>query len=371
MAIAAKRLAILLFLTTAESTAVAQSSVAPADWEKQWNQLIADARKEGKVVVFAPPDPVVRKALPAAFKERFGVTLEYIGGRSNESSARLRTERSAGIYSVDVTLSGIQTMATVFYREKMLDPLLPVLIHPDVLDGSKWKKGKLWFMDPEEKYILRLFNTLGTLFFVNTNFVKPGDIKTAQDLLDAKWKGKIITHDPTVAGAGSNDAARFYHQFGEEFVKKLYVEQKPMISRDRRQVTDAVVHGIYPIAFSASGEDLSKLIKEGFPIRAVDTLPDMPGGTSAGIGEVALLNKAPHPNAARLFINWIASKEGLEVLARSRGDAVTRNDIDEHSFLAPELIPKPGVEYFDAYDWEFTVTTKERARVRIKELLRE
>src|SRR4051812_8778510 len=132
MATAAKRLSVLLVLIAAAADQTAQAAVAPPDWEQQWQQLIVDARKEGKVVVFAPPDPAVRKALPDAFKSRFGVTMEYLGGRSNESSARLRTERNAGIYSVDVTLSGIQTMATIFYREKMLDPLLPVLIRPDV-----------------------------------------------------------------------------------------------------------------------------------------------------------------------------------------------------------------------------------------------
>ena len=115
-----------------------------------------------------------------------------------------------------------------------------------------------------------------------------------------------------------------------------------------------------------SGRDeLGKLEKEGFPIKPVSTLPDMPGGTSAGIGQVGLLKNAPHPNAAKLFINWIASKEGLEVLSRARGDAVTRNDIDELSFLPLELVPEPGVEYFDTYDWEFTITTKERARLRV------
>jgi iron(III) transport system substrate-binding protein len=359
-----------LALTVCASQALAQASAAPPDWEKQWSQLIADARKEGKVVILAPPDPQVRQALPVKFKERFGVTVDYLGGRSNESSVRLRSERQAGINTVDVTLSGIQTMATVFYREKMLDPLPPVLILPEVVDGSKWKKGKLWFMDPEQKYILRLFNTLGTLFYINTKSVNPEELQTAQDLLNPKWKGKIILHDPTVPGAGSNDAARLYVQFGEGFIKKLYVDQKPMISRDRRQVTDAVIHGTYPIAFGASSDELARLVKEGLPLKAVDSLPDLPGSLSAGVGQVGLLSNAPHPNAAKLFINWIASKEGLEVFSRTRGDAVTRNDIDELSYLAPEVVPLPGVEYFDTYDWEFTVTTKEAVRLRMKELLR-
>nr|MBA2690084.1 hypothetical protein [Burkholderiales bacterium] len=82
-----------------------------------------------------------------------------------------------------------------------------------------------------------------------------------------------------------------------------------------------------------------------------------------------LLSHAPHPNAARVFINWIASKEGNELFARALNMVPARNDIDELSFLSPEVIPRPGVDYFDRYDWEFTVTTKEQVRLRMKELL--
>jgi iron(III) transport system substrate-binding protein len=358
-----------LALTFCASQALAQTSAAPADWEKQWNQLIVDAKKEGKVVILAPPDPQVRRTLPAKFKERFGITVDYLGGRSNESSARLRTERDAGISTVDAVLAGIQTMATIFYREKMLDPLPPVLILPEVLDGSKWKSGKLWFMDPEQKYILRLFNTVGTMFFLNTAQVKPEELKQAKDLLNPKWKGKIVLHDPTVPGAGSNDAARLYVQFGDDFVKKLYIDQKPMISRDRRFVTDAIVHGSYPIAISASSDELLRMREEGLPLLPVYTLPDLPGTVSAGVGEVGLLNNAPHPNAAKLFVNWIASKEGLEVFSRARGDAPTRSDIDALSYLSPDIVPKPGEEYFDSYDWDFTLNKKEAVRMRMKALL--
>ena len=59
-------------------------------------------------------------------------------------------------------------MALIFYREKMLQPLRPALLLPEVLDGSNWKKGKLWFTDPEEQYILRLANTVTTMFHINT-----------------------------------------------------------------------------------------------------------------------------------------------------------------------------------------------------------
>jgi iron(III) transport system substrate-binding protein len=363
-----KRLALAFALFA--SSASAQSPLPSQDWQGHWDSLVAAARKEGRVVILGPPDQQVRRALPAAFKTRFGITVNYLGGRSSETAAKLRAERQAGVYTIDVALAGIQTMGTIFYREKMLAPLRPQLIHPDVLDASKWKAGKLWFMDPDDQYILRLFNTVGGNFFINSQIVKRSDFQFARDLLDPKWKGKITVHDPTVPGTGSNEAARFYLQFGEDFLKQLYVDQRPEIARDRRQITDWLLRGRYPISIGAERDEVERLKREGLPIETVNDLPDMPGTLSAGVGEVALMDRAPHPNAARLFANWIASKEGLEVYARSRGEATTRNDINELSFLPPEIVPRPGVDYFDAFGWEFTMTTKEEVRLRMKELLR-
>jgi ABC-type Fe3+ transport system substrate-binding protein len=359
-----------LAIATLLLCASAAQAQAPVDWQQRWNALVAGAKQEGKVVILAPPDQEVREALPGAFKARFGVTVEYIGGRSAESAAKLRAEREAGIYSVDVALSGIQTMSTILYREHMLVPLKPLLVLPEVLDPSKWKIGKLWFMDPDEAYILRLFNTAGPNFYINTQAVKASDFHSVRDLLDPKWKGKITAHDPTVPGTGSNQAARFYVQFGEDFVRHLYVDQKPGIARDRRQITDWLLRGSYPIALDAERDEVERLKKEGLPVDAVYNLPDMPGTVTAGVGEVAVMDHAPHPNAAALFANWISSREGLEVYSKSRQDAPTRSDIDAARYLPAELIPKPGVNYIDTFEWNFTITTKEKVRLWMKDLMR-
>jgi len=362
-----KRFALALTLAICAAGTVTQSWAQPV--APGWDTLVADARKEGKVVIIAPSDPQVREVIPAAFKAKYGITVEYLGGRSSDMAARLRTERQAGIYTIDVALSGTLTMASIFYAEKMLDPLRPALIDPDVTDGSKWKAGKLWFIDPDDKFILRIFNTRTPMFYLNTNYVKPGEIQSAQDLVNPKYQGKIITSDPTLPGIGSSDSARFYIQYGEDFVKRLYIDQKTVLSRDRRQIGDGLARGAWPIAMGAEDEEMVKLQKEGFPIHRVYNLKGMSDIVSPSEGHVGLFNNAPHPNAAKLFVNWIASKEGLEIYARNRGCSPTRNDIDEASFLNPEMIAKSGVDYFDSYNWEFVLNTKEKIRLRAKEML--
>lgn len=357
-------LVLLTWITLSPLGALAQTS----DWQKSWDETLAAAKKEGKLVIAGPPSQELRQTMPAAFKARYGIGIDYLGGRSAETAVRMRAERQAGIHSIDAILAGNDSMALIFHREKMIVPLKPALMLPEVLDGSKWKKGKLWFSDPEQQYILRLANSVTTMFHINTNEVKPGDLRSVKDLLNPKWKGRIALQDPTIAGSGSNQAAHLYFQHGEDFVKQLYVDQKPMISRDTRQITDGLARGIYPIALGAEDADVEKLRKEGIPLALLDNLSDLYREVSAGFGQVAMVSDAPHPNAARVFVNWIASKEGSEVYARAMGVVPTRNDIDE-SFLPPQIIPREGVQYFDTFDWDFTVTKKEKARQRMKELL--
>jgi ABC-type Fe3+ transport system substrate-binding protein len=346
------------------------SASAHAQDTAKWDQLVAAAKKEGKVVVIGPPDATVRKDLPEAFKAKYGITVEYIGGRGTETAAKLRAERGSGIYSVDIAFGGSDSMAATYYGEKFIAPLKPELIDPEVTDPTKWKKGKLWFSDPEDMYVLRLFNTAGPIVFINTNLVKPGELTGVKDLLDPKWKGKISAHDPRTAGSGIGQATRFYLQFGEDFLKQLYVDQQPTIVRDRRQLTDGVARGAYPISLDGEDESLRKLKADGLPIEAIYKFPDMGGTVSSGIGQMVLLDKAPNPNAARLFANWIASKEGLTVFSRARGEAPTRSDIDATAYLPDEIIPDPKLSYFDIHDWKEAVAARQKVMGIMQQMMR-
>jgi iron(III) transport system substrate-binding protein len=352
-----------LFLLVLSAPAYAQQKA----WEKEWSEAVEGAKKESKVVVATSADPVMRE-IAAKFKSRFGIIVEHLAGGSSQLAARLTTERQAGINSVDVFLGGVQTVANVLYAEKMLDPLKPALVHPDVVDPKRWKRGKLWFADPEERYVLRVFSTITGLLHVNADHVKAGELTKAADLLAPKWRGKIATEDITVAGSGSNTAARIFLQTSEDFAKRLYLGQNTRSTRERRQLTDWLARGTYPIVFGAQSSDVEKMVKEGFPLKEVFGFSDMPPALTGSPWMLTLMQRAPHPNAAKVFLNWIVGKEGLEIYSRAEGRASLRSDLDE-SFIAAEELPRPGVNYFDTYDWQFTVSEKEKIRLRLKEIL--
>jgi iron(III) transport system substrate-binding protein len=340
---------------------------------QSWDELVAAAKREGRVVIMGPPDSQLRQNLTKEFAARFGVTVEYIGGRGADLGNRMRVERTAGVYTADVAIAGVDTMATVFHAEKMLIPLKPELVLPDVVDASKWKKGELWFVDPEHNQVLRLSSSVQSAFNINTKYVKPDDLRRASDLLDPKWRGKISFDDPTLPGSGSNTSSRFYIQFGPEFTKKIYIDQKPMISRDRRQMTDWLLRGTYPIAFSVDDDQIDAMRKEGLPVKEIYRLEDMGGTLSAGNGHIALFDRAPHPNAAKVFANWLVSREGMELYARSLAVSPMRNDIDVVALgiMPAERVPQPGGEYFDTSDWDYNMTDRPRLRTVMQEMMKQ
>jgi ABC-type Fe3+ transport system substrate-binding protein len=126
--------------------------------------------------------------------------------------------------------------------------------------------------------------------------------------------------------------------------------------------------GTYPVSLSAETEFVLAMKRQGLPVESLAP-SGAPGTLSAGNGLLGLVNKAPHPNAARVFVNWLASKEGMDLLGRARHKPTTRNDIDE-SYTLPWEVPKAGVDYVDAYDWEFTHTMRTKVSGFMKDLLK-
>jgi len=171
------------------------------------------------------------------------------------------------------------------------------------------------------------------------------------------------------SGNGGNTAARFYKQMGPDFVKKLYIDQKPAISRDRRQFTDWLARGTHPICISCREDDVRPLIKDGFKILEIFSLSDMPASINGSPWMLTIANKAPNPKAAQLFANWILSREGLGIYARGFGSVSLRTDIDE-SNLNPGNLPKKGVKYFDDTDWSWIVTGRQENREKVWQVLK-
>ena len=362
MSISLRRLLALATLAGALALGAAASAAETQDMQA----LVKAAQQEGSLVLDGPPIDKVREALSHDFNARYGITVSYISSGSSRSAARVRAERAAERYLLDVFISGSDTPVNSFLPAGWLDPISAALIDPEVTDTSKWRDGHLWYVDPG-RTILRTLAFVTPTIAVNGKLVKPGEISTYAQLLEPKWQGKFMAKDPAVTGSGASLISYFYLNFGPDFVAKLYKQQKPFITRDVRQAAQSLAQGSYPLWLGIDQNELDRFRKLGYPIDYV--IPtDGPGILSGGWGFVGLMNKPPHPNAAKLFVNWLASREGEISFARSALSLSLRTDIPQ-DWIDQVNVPKPDKKYIDTYDYKFITEQRDSAFEKVQRLL--
>ncbi len=310
-------------------------------WEAEWDQVQKEARKEGSLVLYTTTGVEMRQAFSEALKE-YGITLDVVAGRAVELEERISRERRAGIYNADLFLDGIATMVIVSRSAGL--PLSPLLILPEVKDPKVWYKGKLNFVDKENR-VLAFIAYVDPGIHINTDIVKPGDIKSMQDLLSPKWKGKIILNDPTIDGRGQNFLKVAATKLGEDYIKQL-AKQEPLLTRDMRQLADWVAKGRYPIGVGVFPDQYQEYKRAGAPITNL-ILEDV-SYLLSGAGNVGYMDKAPHPNASRVFVNWLLSRKGQKVWQDIRVDQSARIDMPvDHLVREGLLVRKEEGDYYD------------------------
>ena len=307
--------ALLLFLPAADGAS------APSQFEKEWTKLIAAAQKEGRVVIAAGGAPSREyRSVVEAFQKKFAIPVSLSTGSGAASVDRVLAERSAGRYTVDLGLSSVAATRTRLIPAKALDPIPPLLIHPEVIDKSAWYGGRHWYADPQEEKFSFLYAAEPTEnfdFWYNTDAISKEEIatiKTPADLLDPKWRGKITSRTWGDRGrVGELQNIYFQPDMGIKWIRALFKEADARFSDDVRIRESWVIGGSVPIAFSDGDIDreLQRLQKAGMPV-AMRSIPyTLPFLTAGGSGCcIQVYNRAPHPNAAKLFLNWFLSKEG-------------------------------------------------------------
>jgi ABC-type Fe3+ transport system substrate-binding protein len=284
---------------------------AKAAWQADWDRTIKAAEEEGAVTIYMTQafEPVFKEAFQKKFPR---IKVNVVTGRGFQLGQRVMNERRGEKYIADICITGNITPLTVFHKAKILEPIKPLLLLPEVVNESVWFEGKHHYNDPDNRYIFTFEGTprSGELTF-NTKIVNPADIRSFWNLLDGKWKGKIVTIDPLVAGPINSAQIFFYKHpdLGPEFLKRLYSETQMTIVRADEQLMDWLSLGKFALGFG--GRDVDKAMAQGLPVNQF--LPNhMKEGSSLATynGTLSFFNRAPHPNAAKVAVNWLLSKEG-------------------------------------------------------------
>src|SRR5689334_9268219 len=180
---------------------VSNSHAGQANGQKAWEQTLTAAKKEGQVSIY-----IYRyEGLLQDFKRDYpGINVIAVSGRGNDLTNRIMAERRAGKFIVDVYSGGTNSLYNTLYKGKALDPLKPLLVLPEVTDLSKWYGNEHRYADPEGKFIFAFIGSASNAQLAyNTNLVNPKEFKSYADVLNPKWKGRIVSLDPRDAGLGA------------------------------------------------------------------------------------------------------------------------------------------------------------------------
>ena len=287
-------------------------------------ELIAKAKQEGKVVYYTDliVDQIVRP-LVAGFEAKYGVKVEYARSDSQANLLKLMGEQKAGSMQADV-----------FAMTSGLKPLLEAnAVMKLDLEGAKALPPE--FKDPNGYWVAANYYVMTPA--VNSDLVPEKDRpKTYDDLLDKKWTDKIVWKPNDTSGA-PGFIGHVLRVMGEDkgmdYLRKLKAQRIKSVSASARAVLDQVIAGEYPIVLQIFNHHSALSAKKGAPSQWLKLEPVM-----VQTELHAITAAAPHPNAAKLFVEYMISKEGQTIFQKA-DYFPTRSDVPASM---PELAPSTG-----------------------------
>jgi len=355
--------ALMLLSTLASSVARAAfaAEVKPS-WQEEWERTVKAAEQEGQVVLYSLSETGDAIA-NTGFQKKFSkIKISVVTARGGEHVSRIMAERRAGKFLADLGNLG-NTSPYTLYQNKSLDPIASAFILPEVKDESKWWEGRQQFIDPEGKFILVYVGAPLFLVGYNTKLVDPGAFKSYWDLLDPKWKGKIVAFDPKAGGFAATRDRFFYHnpELGPAFLRRLFSEMAPTLYARYPQGEDWLAAGKFSLCLCRH-QSVSEAKAQGLPVDLIEPAAFKEGvGVESRAKTLVLMNQAPHPNAARVFLNWFLSREGQSDFQKTAAkfiDAgaegslrmdILKDDIPPRNRLNPgvKYLPQWNPDYFD------------------------
>jgi iron(III) transport system substrate-binding protein len=324
-------------------------AIAPpaARADAAWDALVKAAISEGEVDVHGGPGAVFEKVLTEHFRAAYpAIKINFSGTSGRDVIEQILRERQAGIYKWDVYVGGTPSILQTLKPAGAFQPLRPMLLLPDVLADATWFGGfDFGWVDNEKTYTFAWDFTLNPVVWVNWDVVKQADLRSFADLAKPQFAGKIVWDDPRFPGAGQLVGQTMLVNFGEPALIKLFAEQKIVYTTNRRQNAEWVVRGRYPIGLAMGTEDLAIFQEQGLGKNVTGLVPEgLKILGSIGFGTVSAMDKPPHPNAAKLYINWLLSKDGQADIYKT-GRNSRRLDAKPG---APDQLPRAGETYLNS-----------------------
>jgi iron(III) transport system substrate-binding protein len=312
----------------ASPAAKAAEAAKPA---ADWNAILEAAKREGVVQCACPPRPDYAKLIKDSFEKAVpGIRLEAAPATLPDIWARVEKEQSAGQYLWDVYMFG-PTLEMFALKEKGgFAPFREYMVGPDIGDPAAWEGGfdKWFFLDKEKRFVSAFWLNVTTDATINRDVLPNEKITSFADILKPELKGKVVMQDPRGGGQGLSFLTAVYKYLGKDGVKKLLVDQDAGLYRGNQEVSEQVVRGGRGISVASLSEDtLVQFRQAGVKLNLEKiNLMDILGASNGGQAP-AVFKNAPHPNATKVFVNWMLSKDAQQALADKLKQNSLRKDV--------------------------------------------
>jgi iron(III) transport system substrate-binding protein len=292
---------------------------APPPAEAITPALIEAAKKEGKCTFYTAMDLQFAEKLGKDFEAKFpGVNVRVERSGAERVFTRIGQEYSSNVHAVDVVNTADQSHCIVWKKNGWIAPYLP----EEVV-----KNYDKEFYDAEGFEVVT--RVLVSPFGINTDLVKMADApKSFADLLDPKWAGKMVKAHPAYSGTIMNATFQIARDLGWEYLEKL-AKQRVMQVQSATDTPKKLALGERAIMIDGAGYLVIRDKEAGKPVDVIYPAEGTPVATSPSV----VFKAAPNPNAARLFFNWMHSREGQQILI----------DYARQYSAHKQAVEKPGV----------------------------
>lgn len=295
-------------------------------------RVLAGAKKEGRVAVYTSLNLKDSVPITQAFEKKYGVKVELWRSSSEKVLQRAVTEARAGRFAVDAfELNGPELEA--LYREGLLEQF----------HSPEFKNLPPSAFPKHRHYAADRFNFFTIAY--NTNLVKPEEVPDSyEDLAHPRWTGKIGIEASDTDWFGSI-VKHMGEQKGLALFRKI-AQQKPQIRTGHTLIAELVASGEIPLAATIYNHNAERLLVNGAPIKWKALAP-----TFGRPNAVAVARRAERPHAALLFVDFMLSLEGQELIKkRNRVPASPKVDSKLNDF--PYEMIDPVVVLDEAAKWE-------------------